>query len=106
MRIGQSSVGSSKFFVPLSEFLLVCLEFEKLSSQPCICVVQVLVAGRRPSAVLLDFGELVFECCNLCERIIERLQPWKEAGKRGEVGSMLLGVQDPAVLELFAQEML
>ena len=40
------------------------------------------------------------------ERIIERLQPWKEAGKRGEVGSMLLGVQDPAVLELFAQEML
>jgi hypothetical protein len=40
------------------------------------------------------------------ERIIERLQPWKEAGKRGEVGSMLLGVHDPAVLELFAEEML
>jgi F420-dependent oxidoreductase-like protein len=40
------------------------------------------------------------------ERIIERLAPWKEAGKRGEVGTMLLGVHDPAVLELFAQEML
>jgi len=39
-------------------------------------------------------------------RIIERLQVWKEAGKRGEVGSMLLGVQDPEVLELFANEML
>ena len=39
-------------------------------------------------------------------RIIERLQVWKEAGKRGEVGSMLLGVQDPEVLALFAQEML
>jgi F420-dependent oxidoreductase-like protein len=39
-------------------------------------------------------------------RIIERLQSWKEAGKRGEVGSMLLGVQDPEVLELFANEML
>ena len=40
------------------------------------------------------------------ERIIERLGPWKEAGKRGEVGSMLLGVQDPVVLELLANEML
>jgi F420-dependent oxidoreductase-like protein len=40
------------------------------------------------------------------ERIIERLGPWKEAGKRGEVGSMLVGVQDPAVLELLANEML
>ncbi len=39
-------------------------------------------------------------------RIRERLQAWKEAGKRGEVGSMLLGVGDPAVMELFAQEML
>ena len=39
-------------------------------------------------------------------RIIERLGPWKEAGKRGEVGSMLLGVQDPVVLELLANEML
>ena len=39
-------------------------------------------------------------------RIIERLGPWKEAGKRGEVGSMLVGVQDPAVLELLANEML
>jgi F420-dependent oxidoreductase-like protein len=40
------------------------------------------------------------------ERIIERLAPWKEAGKRGEVGTMLLGVHDPAVLELFAKELL
>ena len=40
------------------------------------------------------------------ERIIERLGAWKEAGKRGEVGSMLLGVGDPAIMELFAQEML
>lgn len=39
-------------------------------------------------------------------RIRERLQPWKEAGKRGQVGSMLLSVQDPEVLELIASEML
>ena len=40
------------------------------------------------------------------DRIRERLAPWKEAGKRGEVGSMLLSVHDPAILELFAKEML
>ncbi len=40
------------------------------------------------------------------DRIRERLSRWKEAGKRGEVGTMLLGVHDPVVLELFANEML
>ena len=40
------------------------------------------------------------------DRIRERLSRWKEAGKRGEVGSMLVGAQDPAVLELLAEEML
>ncbi len=40
------------------------------------------------------------------ERIIERLAPWKEAGRKGQVGTMLLGVHDTEVLELFAQEML
>jgi len=39
-------------------------------------------------------------------RIIERLAAWKDAGRRGEVGTMLLGATDPAVLELFAKEML
>jgi hypothetical protein len=40
------------------------------------------------------------------ERIIERLGAWKEAGKRGEVGTMLLGVHDVKVLEIIAKEML
>lgn len=40
------------------------------------------------------------------ERIIERLAPWKEAGRKGQVGTMLLGVHDTEVLELFAKEML
>ena len=40
------------------------------------------------------------------ERIIERLAPWKEAGRKGQVGTMLLGVHDPVVLELFATELL
>ncbi|MFV0278800.1 MAG: LLM class F420-dependent oxidoreductase [Parahaliea sp.] len=40
------------------------------------------------------------------ERIAERLVSWKEAGKRGEVGTILLGLHDPAVLEIFAKELL
>jgi len=40
------------------------------------------------------------------DRIRERLSIWREAGKRGEVGSMLLGVGDPAIMELFANELL
>lgn len=39
-------------------------------------------------------------------RIRERLSAWKAAGRRGEVGTMLLGVHDPEVLELFAEELL
>lgn len=40
------------------------------------------------------------------DRIRDRLGAWKDAGKRGEVGSMLLGAGDPAVMELFAKELL
>ncbi|TGD74135.1 LLM class F420-dependent oxidoreductase [Mangrovimicrobium sediminis] len=40
------------------------------------------------------------------ERIRERLVPWKEAGERGEIGTLLLGVHDPSVLEFFASEIL
>ncbi len=66
------------------------------------------LSGKKSEAEALVPNELLDEVSLVGprERIIERLQPWKEAGKRGEVGSMLLGVQDPAVLELFAQEML
>tara|TARA_R110002073_G_scaffold11871_3_gene53479 strand:+ start:2270 stop:3310 length:1041 start_codon:yes stop_codon:yes gene_type:complete len=39
-------------------------------------------------------------------RIVERLGRWKDAGQRGEVGSMLLSVGDPAIMELFARELL
>ncbi|MCL4170333.1 UNVERIFIED_CONTAM: hypothetical protein GTU68_003313 [Idotea baltica] len=40
------------------------------------------------------------------DRIKGRLARWKDAGKRGEVGSMLLQVSDPAAMELIAKEML
>lgn len=39
-------------------------------------------------------------------KIRDRLQAWKEAGRRGEVGTMLLGAGQPQALEIVAEEML
>ena len=69
---------------------------------------ELYLAGKKAEAEALVPNELLDEVSLIGpkERIVERLASWKEAGKRGEVGSMLLGVQDPVVLELFAKEML
>ena len=69
---------------------------------------ELYLSGKKPEAEALVPNELLDEVSLIGprERIIERLGPWKEAGKRGEVGSLLLGVQDPVVLELLASEML
>ena len=69
---------------------------------------ELYLSGKKPEAEALVPNELLDEVSLIGprERIIERLGPWKEAGKRGEVGSMLLGVEDPVVLELLANEML
>ena len=69
---------------------------------------ELYLSGKKPEAEALVPNELLDEVSLIGprERIIERLGPWKEAGKRGEVGSMLLGVQDLVVLELLANEML
>ena len=38
-------------------------------------------------------------------KIRDRLQVWKAAGKRGEVGTLLVGAGQPDVLELLAEEL-
>lgn len=40
------------------------------------------------------------------ERIVERLGAWKEAGKKGQVGSMLLAGASPSAMQLLAEEIL
>ncbi len=66
------------------------------------------LSGKKQEAEALVPNELLDSVALVGpkDRIKERLAPWKEAGKRGEVGTMLLGVHDAEVLELFAQEML
>jgi F420-dependent oxidoreductase-like protein len=66
------------------------------------------LAGQKAEAEALVPNELLDEVALVGprERIIERLAPWKEAGRRGEVGTMLLGAHDAGILELFAAELL
>ena len=66
------------------------------------------LSGDKEAATALVPNELLDEVALVGShaRIIERLAPWKEAGKRGEVGSMLLSVANPEILELFAKELL
>ena len=39
-------------------------------------------------------------------RIRERLQAWKEAGRKGHVGSMLIGGGQPELFKILAEEVL
>jgi alkanesulfonate monooxygenase SsuD/methylene tetrahydromethanopterin reductase-like flavin-dependent oxidoreductase (luciferase family) len=66
------------------------------------------LAGNKDEAQALVPNELLDEVALVGShgRIVERLAPWKEAGKRGEVGTMLLSVANPVILELFAKELL
>ena len=66
------------------------------------------LSGQKAEAEALVPEELLdaVSLVGSADRIRERLQPWKEAGKRGQVGSMLLSVQDAEILELIASEML
>ncbi|MDP4651051.1 MAG: LLM class F420-dependent oxidoreductase [Haliea sp.] len=66
------------------------------------------LTGKKAEAEALVPDQLLDEVALVGprERIIERLSSWKAAAARGEVGTMLLGVHDPVVLELFANELL
>ncbi|GIS02288.1 MAG: LLM class F420-dependent oxidoreductase [Gammaproteobacteria bacterium] len=61
---------------------------------------ELYLSGKKPEAEALVPNELLDEVSLIGprERIIERLGPWKEAGKRGEVGG-LCGGKTPGVLE-------
>jgi F420-dependent oxidoreductase-like protein len=66
------------------------------------------LAGQKAEAEALVPNQLLDEVALVGPegRIIEQLGRWKAAARRGEVGTMLLGVHDPKLLELFARELL
>ena len=64
--------------------------------------------GKKMEAMMAVPDALVDETALVGpkERIIERLQVWKEAGKKGHVGTMLIGTNQNEVLELIANDIL
>ena len=66
------------------------------------------LAGRKDEAMAAVPDELVdsVHLVGPAGRIKERLQAWKEAGRKGHVSSMLIGGGNKEALELIANEML
>ena len=63
------------------------------------------LAGKRDEAMAAVPEELI-DACHLvgpAARIKDRAQRWIAAGKKGQVGSMLIGTNQPKVLELMAE---
>ena len=66
------------------------------------------LAGKKQEAAAAVPDELV-DACQLAgprERIIDRLQAWKQAGSKRHVGSMLIGAGSPEALRVLAEEVL
>jgi F420-dependent oxidoreductase-like protein len=66
------------------------------------------LAGKKQEAAAAVPDELV-DACHLVgprERILDRLQAWKQAGSKRHVSSMLIGAGSPQVLRLLAEEVL
>jgi F420-dependent oxidoreductase-like protein len=73
------------------------------------CQIQELyLAGRKDEAIAAVPDSFLDEIALVgpAHRVRERLKRWKMAGDRGEVSSMLVGVSDPTVMELLAEELL
>lgn len=80
------------------------LGFEDAAAQ----IQNLFLDGKKDQAAAAVPDELV-DACHLVgpkERIRERLQRWKQAGKLGHVSSMLIGAGQPEALEVIAEEML
>ena len=66
------------------------------------------LGGKKPEAIAAVPDELV-DAAHMVgpkEKIRERLQAWKAAGERGEVGTLMVGAMQPEALELVAEELL
>jgi F420-dependent oxidoreductase-like protein len=76
--------------------------------EAAIKIQDLFLSGKKDEAAAAVPAELI-DACHLvgpADRIVGRLDRWKEAGNRGQVASMLLGCQQPEALALVAENML
>ena len=69
---------------------------------------ELYLSGKKVEAMHAVPDQLVDDCALVgpADRIRDRLTVWKEAGRRGEVGSLLAGVASMEALQLLAEELL
>ena len=69
---------------------------------------ELYLSGETQEAAAAVPNELVdaTQLIGPADKIRDRLQVWKEAGKRGEVGTIMLTATQREALELVAEEML
>ncbi|MCC5886752.1 MAG: LLM class F420-dependent oxidoreductase [Gammaproteobacteria bacterium] len=76
--------------------------------EAAVKIQDLFLAGRKDEAMAAVPADLI-DACHLVgpkERIRERAQRWIDAGKRGEVGSMLIGGAQKEAIEVMAEIML
>ncbi len=80
------------------------LGYEEAAAQ----VQDLYLSGKQGEAVMAVPDQLVDDVhlVGPRERIVERLQAWKEAGEKRHVGAMLIGCQQPEAIEAVAEAML
>lgn len=71
-------------------------------------VQELFLSGRKAEAAAAVPETLIDDCALVgpADRIRDHLQRWREAGARGEVGSLLVGGASPPALQLLAEELL
>ena len=69
---------------------------------------ELFLSGRKVEAAAAVPDSLIDDCALVgpAGRIREHLAPWREAGRRGEVGSLLLGGASVEAMRLLAEELL
>ncbi len=76
--------------------------------EAAVRIQDLFLSGKKQEAAAAVPDELV-DACHLAgprERIIDRLQAWKQAGSKRHVGSMLIGAGSPEALRVLAEEIL
>ncbi len=66
------------------------------------------LAGDKAAAAALVPDRLIDECSLVgpADRIRAHLEPWREAAKRGEIGTLIFTLNSPVALRLLAEELL
>jgi alkanesulfonate monooxygenase SsuD/methylene tetrahydromethanopterin reductase-like flavin-dependent oxidoreductase (luciferase family) len=82
---------------------------KRLGFEEAAVKIQDLYLGGQKAEAMAAVPDALVDAVHLVgskDKIRDRLQAWKAAGERGEVGTMLLGAMQPEALEIVAEAIL